>query len=77
MVRLTDQPHITIAIYGGRKTTIQQSNDSISVISYLLFTESLKLSGSAQSYGFLNKSGCTEVDTLNDGENFKLIKVGH
>ena len=76
MVRLTDHPHITIAIYGGRKTTIQQSKDSISVIFYP-FTESLKLSGSAQSYGFLNKSGCTEVDTLNDGENFKLIKVGH
>lgn len=38
--------------------------------------ESLKLSPSASTYGFLNKTGCTEVDTVNDGENFKLIKAG-
>ena len=39
------------------------------------FSESLKLQPKAESYGFLNKSGCIEADTVNDDENFKLIKV--
>ena len=39
------------------------------------FSESLKLQPKPESYGFLNKSGCIEADTVNDDENFKLIKV--
>lgn len=38
--------------------------------------DTLKLHPKPESYGFLNKSGCIEVDTVNDEENFKIIKAG-
>ncbi|KAL4228653.1 Unconventional myosin-Ih [Mactra antiquata] len=38
--------------------------------------ESLKLSSKPDDYGFLNKSGCIKVDTIDDAANFNAVKVG-
>ena len=35
----------------------------------------LKLTGKAENYGFLNKSGCIKVDTVNDADNFNTVTV--
>lgn len=41
----------------------------------LYFPEELKLVPLANNYSFLNKSGCIEVDTRDDVEDFKIVKV--
>ncbi|XP_052803474.1 unconventional myosin-Ia-like isoform X2 [Mya arenaria] len=38
--------------------------------------DSLKLTGKVEDYGFLNKSGCIKVPTLDDAENFNSVKTG-
>ncbi|XP_060583584.1 unconventional myosin-Ia-like isoform X6 [Ruditapes philippinarum] len=40
------------------------------------FLETLKLSPKPESYGFLNKSGCITVDTIDDAREFNLVKTG-
>ncbi|KAH3702056.1 hypothetical protein DPMN_077057, partial [Dreissena polymorpha] len=38
--------------------------------------DSLKLTGQPEDYGFLNKSGCIRVPTVDDADNFNQVKTG-
>lgn len=38
--------------------------------------DALKLTRNPADYGFINKSGCTQVDTLDDAGNFTMVTTG-